>query len=441
MKAPLIHCLTNVVTAPFVADSVVALGGRPLMAEALGECAQLAQAADGLLINLGQLTEAKRRVILASLEARQGRPWVLDPVGVGFFPERLAFAQHLMGFRPTCLRGNASEIWALATGGRSGSGTESDLQAPVAWEDVTRSLKAKEVCITQAGRGAGQRDLSLEGGQARWFAGGQPLMGQLAGFGCALSAAAATLGSGAQALELFSQAGRAVQSIEVGAFRADFISHLAQLARRARVRRALPLCFVAGPQDCADLPGVLRAALAGGITCFQYRPKGIDGARALELGQALRALCAAAGVPFVVNDSVEMAQALNADGVHLGQGDGCPVQARRALGGQALIGLSVSLRAHWQTYAAQAVDYVGLGPFATTQTKPDARAPLGCSGLAALREGWAQVPSLAIGGIDLDSAAQALSSGVDGLAVIRAIAGAPDPRRAVESLKHKTLNL
>ena len=474
MTSPLIHCLTNAVTAPFVADCIAAVGGRPLMAEAPEECTHLGEAADGLCVNLGQLTNTKRAAILASVQRRGPRPWVLDPVGVGFFADRLDFAHQLLTYGPTCLRGNASEIWALATGGQSGSGIDSNLTTPVDWAEQTQALNAKEICLTQAAKGPGPRDLSLVNGRATWFGGGRALMGQLSGFGCALSAVTATLeaqalgaearrvdalrvevrradarranaqrvdgletqsvGAGAQALDLFSKAGQATQATGFGEFRQEFLNHLAHLARRARALRSLPLYFVAGPQDCDDLPAVLAGALAGGITCFQYRPKTKSWDQMVALGTILRAQCGQAGVPFIVNDSVELAQTLTADGVHLGQSDGDPLAARRILGSQALIGQSISQGDHWTAFDPAVVDYVGLGPFAATQTKPDARSALGLAGLKALRAGFESIPAVAIGGIDAANMAVARSGGVHGIAVVSAISRAPDPQATAQAL-------
>ena len=159
-----------------------------------------------------------------------------------------------------------------------------------------------------------------------------------------------------------------------------------------------------------------------------------DPDRVHAVGQALRAQCRAVGIPFIANDSISLAQVLDADGVHLGQDDGNVTQARRMLGPDALIGLSVSKPEHWQAYEAMAVDYVGLGPFAITTTKPDARQPLGADGTQALRQGWDRVPAVSIGGISLDQAPAALRTGVQGIAVVSAIAGAPDPKTAAQKL-------
>ena len=432
-KGPLVHCITNAVTAPFVADCVAAVGGRPIMAEDPADCAELAKVADGLCINLGQLTEQKREAILASLNNRGDRPWVLDPVGVGALPSRLEFAQSLLKFKPTIIRGNASEIYALATGKRSGSGIDQGNMEQVDWAALASRLPAKEVIITQAPTAEGDRRQDIGfAPDPHWFTGGVPLMGRLAGFGCAQSAVAATLNSGINAAGLFSLAYWKLWDQPLGTFRAAFLNMLHTADRAERAENMLPLYFVAGPQDCADLPKVLAAALAGGITAFQYRPKNVDHETRLRLGHELRALCREAQVPFIANDDVELALALDADGVHLGQGDGDPQRARWQLGDKAIIGLSVSEPDHWGAFDPLVVDYVGLGPFAPTSTKPDARKALGPEGLARLVK--SDVPSVAIGGISHANAGEALATHVDGLAVVSAIAGAADPELAARNL-------
>ncbi len=439
-SGPLVHCLTNAVTAGFVADCVAAVGGRPVMAEDPRECAQLADVADALLINLGQLDPRKEAAIWAAVGARGPRPWTLDPVAVGVFPSRLAFAQRLFAAHPPRqIRGNASEVWALATGHASGSGTESTkqtLEPPETWIGPLRHVP--EICLTQAGQAPGKRDLCLAGERETWHPGGVPIMGQLPGFGCALSAVAATLQSGDQALDLFGAAGRAAAHAGVGAFRAAFVSALACASRAVRARAALPFYFVAGPQDCggshARLSQVLAAALAGGITAYQYRPKAMGPEAALAAGRTLRAQCAAAGVAFLVNDDLDLALALDADGLHLGQGDGDPQAARAALGGQAILGLSISTAEHWASYQGDCVDYVGLGPYAATATKPDHGAPLGRAGLRRLRAQNPGVPAVAIGGLGPQNMREALTAGVDGVAVVSALTAAARPAEQAQSL-------
>ena len=128
---------------------------------------------------------------------------------------------------------------------------------------------------------------------------------------------------------------------------------------------------------------------------------------------------------LIWNDDINKAQGHT--GVHLGQGDSDPKEAREKLGPHAIIGLSISQPEHWAKYDTRYVDYVGIGPFATTQTKPDARQPLGVEGIRALRQGYEHVPAVAIGGITEANAKEALSAGVDGIAMVSAITAAKHP--------------
>ena len=428
-KGPLVHCITNAVTAPFVADCIAAVGGRPIMAEDPHDCADLTKVADGLCINLGQLNEQKREAILASLKNRGGRPWVLDPVGVGALPNRLTFAQQLLDYKPSIIRGNASEIYALATGKASGSGVDSTSLSLSSkeWASLVSSLLSPQVIVTNIYLTPYRRDAAYAAGKETFYSGGRFQMGSLPGFGCAMSAVAATLNDGKRSVELFSLSAKKMRSVSLGDFRANFISTLAREQRPQNVRDMLRLYFIAGPQDCPDLDTVLQAALLNGVTCYQRREKtaGQGDPKGLRIAQL-------SSVPLIWNDN--WIEAVKADGLHLGQTDGDPKQAREKLGPEAIIGLSVSEPSHWRKYDPRYVDYVGLGPFATTQTKPDTRKPLGVDGIRKLREGYEHVPAVAIGGIDENNALEALGSGVDGIAVVSAIAKARDPALATRNL-------
>jgi len=179
--------------------------------------------------------------------------------------------------------------------------------------------------------------------------------------------------------------------------------------------------------DSARLASRVRVALeggdAGGWAALQYRNKAASPALRLEQARMLGALARARGVPFIVNDDVELAIAIGADGVHLGREDGDLAAARRRLPGK-LLGVSCydSLAAARAAVAAGA-DYVAFGSVFPSGTKPGAvRAPLGlfCEARAL------GVPLAAIGGIRLDNAAAVLQAGADALAVISDLFDAPD---------------
>ena len=176
---------------------------------------------------------------------------------------------------------------------------------------------------------------------------------------------------------------------------------------------------------------VVGAAVQGGATMVQLREKTAPTRAFLEEARALKALLSPLGVPLIINDRVDIALAVEADGVHVGQTD-MPVEMVRALlGPGAIIGLSITNNAQINSPDAALPDYLGLGPLYLQQTKLNAATPLGVEGFRALRAATTK-PVVAIGGLKADNSAPVLAAGADGLAVVSAIVGAPDVRAATE---------
>jgi thiamine-phosphate pyrophosphorylase len=175
---------------------------------------------------------------------------------------------------------------------------------------------------------------------------------------------------------------------------------------------------------------VLAAALEGGVDVVQLRDKSAPDEELLRAGRLFRRLTREAGALFVVNDRPDLALRLEADGVHVGQDD-LPVPEVRELVGELLVGLSTHSPA--QLAAAEGVDYVGVGPVYATPTK-EGRTPVG---LELVREAAraAAVPWFAIGGIDATNVGEVVAAGATRVAVVRAIADAPDPRAAAARLR------
>jgi len=152
----------------------------------------------------------------------------------------------------------------------------------------------------------------------------------------------------------------------------------------------------------------------------------------LEQARALRQLCARHGALFLVNDRIDLALAVDADGVHLGQGDLPPAIARRLLGPDRLIGRSTHALSQLQQAIADGCDYVGVGPVNATPTKPG-RDPVG---LAYVEQAVAHssIPFFAIGGIEAANLAAVQATGAERVAVVRAITEAQDPAAATREL-------
>jgi thiamine-phosphate pyrophosphorylase len=185
--------------------------------------------------------------------------------------------------------------------------------------------------------------------------------------------------------------------------------------------------------DNDDTPGLLarvRAALDGGARLLQYRNKTADAALRLLQGQALLALCREYRVPLIINDHLDLALALDADGLHLGAEDGLLAEARRRLGAGRILGASCYRSLPTAIEAERSgADYVAFGGFfpSTVKTGMTTRTPLT---LVQESKQRLSLPVVAIGGITADNAPQLIAAGVDGVAVITALFGAPDVRAA-----------
>ena len=200
----------------------------------------------------------------------------------------------------------------------------------------------------------------------------------------------------------------------------------------------LRLYFVMGSANCAgrDPLDVLSQAIDGGVTFFQYREKGrgaLRGRDALALGERLWKLCLDRGVPFIVNDDLELALALDADGLHVGQEDLAAETAREKIGGKWL-GVSVSSVDEAVRAVQAGADYLGAGPIFDTRTKEDAKPGTGPILIRHIREAGIGLPVVGIGGITAANAAQGMEAGADGIAVISAISQAASPADAAREL-------
>jgi len=180
---------------------------------------------------------------------------------------------------------------------------------------------------------------------------------------------------------------------------------------------------------------VVSAALRGGVTVVQLREKTMPDAEMTALARRLKALASPFGVPLVVNDRIAVAREAGADGVHLGWDDEAAPAARARLGDAALVGLSAGTAAEAARVDCALADYVGIGSVYPTATKPDAGPAIGIAGLQRVHE-LLPLPAVAIGGIGLDNAAEVMAgSTVEGIAVVSAICGAPDPEAAARVLR------
>lgn len=179
-----------------------------------------------------------------------------------------------------------------------------------------------------------------------------------------------------------------------------------------------------------DLGDLLAAAVAGGCRMVQLREKTWPSGQLLPLAERLRARCAADGVTFIVNDRVDLALAVEADGVHLGQDDLPARVARPLLRPGMLLGISTHSVAQARAAQADGADYVAVGSIFATATKPDFE--LVGPDLVRILRSEIRVPLIGIGGITHDNVQEVIRAGADGVAVISAVGAADDPRAASE---------
>ncbi len=190
--------------------------------------------------------------------------------------------------------------------------------------------------------------------------------------------------------------------------------------------------YLISPQDVGgNFPDRLKAALGGGpVAAFQLRVKGVEQHELSRMAEPLQRICADADVAFIVNDSVSLAKRLDADGVHLGQSDGDPREARSILGPSKQIGVTCHASRHLAMDAGEAgADYVAFGAFYPTTTKPSEHRPD-----PAMLSWWAalfEIPCVAIGGITPDNAAPLVKAGADFIAVCNTVWGSDDPVEVV----------
>ena len=204
--------------------------------------------------------------------------------------------------------------------------------------------------------------------------------------------------------------------------------------RRERERLRGLYAITPETDDAAGLAARVRECIAGGAALVQYRAKRASGSAALVQARALAQACREGGVPLIVNDSVELAAAVQADGVHLGRDDVTVREARIVLP-HALIGVSCYDDPERARAAARdGADYVGIGSMFPSSTKPGAvRAPLEAIERAHRASG---LPVAAIGGITIDNAPSVVAAGAAMIAVIAALFDAPDVRLAARRLAH-----
>ena len=474
-KNPLVICITNDVVRTFTANGLLAIGASPIMSECSEDLKDLIIYASALLINIGTLTPEKANYYKEAIKLAKKHdvPIVLDPVGCHAGAYRLSVVLELIKTGAiSLLRGNQSEIKAIydalcpddssdsSTTGKGVDGSQVEDSAVIAYR-LARLINCPVVAT-------GEEDYVADGTRVFAVPHGHPIMTAVTGTGCLLGAVlAAFFGTYnlvkdriavgeflAYTLAYYGLAGeRAVHGsgLKPGSFSVAFMDALyeiddAVLVSENRIRPIvvpdqLQVYFIAGTQDVSlhvnHLLTVVEDACRGGVTCFQFREKGtgtLEGQQKFELAQQLKQICDKYNVLYIINDDVELAMAVNADGVHVGQED-MRLEDVRNLVGPKVVGISIHSVEELRKTNVVYADCVGVGPMYATSSKPDAQEPCGPERIAELQSEGLNLPCVGIGGITLDNALSVLHGGACGVAIISAIAHAEHPYEAARQFK------
>ena len=196
------------------------------------------------------------------------------------------------------------------------------------------------------------------------------------------------------------------------------------------------LYFVTDRDLCGDrsLLDIVRLAVQGGAACVQLREKDLPTRLFVEEAMAVKRLLAPFHVPLIINDRIDVALAVEAEGVHIGQDDMPYAIARRLMGPKAVIGLSVECWEDVETAQALEVDYLGVSPVFETPTKTDTKGMWGLEGVTRIHA-CSRHPLVGIGGLNASNTADVIRAGADSVAVVSAICSAPDPQAAAQHLQ------
>lgn len=201
------------------------------------------------------------------------------------------------------------------------------------------------------------------------------------------------------------------------------------------------LCLVADVEAAQnrDIISLTMEAVKAGVTIVQLRAKKLDANEFFQLAVKMKSVLSHHNIPFIINDRVDIAKACNATGVHLGQKDLPLAEARKIMGNDKIIGISVNSIEETEKAGTGGADYLGAGPIFPTASKEDLDPFLGMEGLKVITQNTT-LPVLAIGGIGHLNAPDVIKAGAEGIAVISAILGEADPAEATRRLAHAVSN-
>ena len=456
-KKPLIEQVTNYVTINDCANVTLAIGASPVMGDGFEEVDQMTMISDALVINYGVINGASLKTMIKAGKTanKHNIGIVLDPVGVGATQFRNeAIVDLLTQVHPTIIKGNASEIMSLSGMNTQSKGVDSSADSLEAI-DAALKIARDHRCVCAV---TGRIDIITDGRYIVKIYNESDLLSYITGTGCMITSLAASfLGGGASPLVsavggilAMSIAGEeaAIRENEenngIASYREDVMNNIYKFNQYSirdlanieveKVEYKYPLYLVTDEKACKgkDFYESVEASIRGGAKIVQLREKNMDTRDFFKRALKLKEICHKHGVDFVINDRLDIAIAVDADGVHLGQSDMPIEKAKEILGHKKIIGISAKNMEEALEAQKYGADYIGVGAIFATDTKKDS----GLIDLETLKEMTNQIniPVLAIGGIGLGKLGYLKDTGIDGICVISDILGSDDPEKRTRKL-------
>ena len=485
-NVPLVHNITNYVTVNDVANVLLACGGSPIMSDEPEDVKEITSICGGLNINIGTLSKRSIEGMFAAGERANelGHATLLDPVGAGASTLRTNTAVELMEkIRFDVIRGNISEVKTLAQGSGTTKGVDADVTDAVTEENLEEGIAFAKAFAKKAGcivAITGAIDLVSDADRCYVIRNGRPEMGKITGTGCQLSGmmTAFLTANPEQKLEAAAAAvcqwgwpersdGVICRKVTVTLLTATVSLMLStiwikrhwikvqnmrsdkELEKDQMKEKTEHMCKKMKKEDLLlyavtdrhwlngeTLYSQVEKTLEGGTTFVQLREKELDEAHFLKEAKEIKELCARYRVPFVINDNVDIALEMDADGVHVGQSDMEADDVRAKLGPDKIIGVSAQTVEQAVLAEKRGADYLGVGAVFHTDSKADV-AEVSRETLKAICDA-VDIPVIAIGGINKENVSELAGTGICGIAVISAIFAEKDIKKATEKLKSLT---
>ena len=458
-KAPLIHNITNYVTINDVANMVLACGASPIMSDEPTDIEEITSICQGLNINMGMLNPRKiEGMQKAGKKSNELHHKVLlDPVGAGSSTFRTEAALNLIrDIQFDVIRGNISEIKTLEAGHGTTSGVDADEADTLTEQNLEKMIPFIKDFSRRTGSViavTGGIDLVSDAKRCFVIRNGRPEMGRITGTGCQLSgmmtaflAANPENNLEAAAAAVCALAGNIcsremeTQPTVIGSSMRFIIwkeKNWKKVQNMRLDKKDMVLYAVTDRHwlNGESLYSQVEKALKGGATFIQLREKNLGEDEFLAEAKEIARLCKSYHVPFVINDNVEIAKKVDADGVHVGQSDMEALDVRKTLGEDKIIGVTAKTVEQALKAQAHGADYLGVGAVFGTTSKADAT-KLDHKVLKEICE-TVDIPVVAIGGITEENVTELAGNGICGVAVISAVFGQPDIEQATKELKEK----